>query len=146
MSGLRSFGENIWVAEGPMVRDTGVWFTTRMTIVKLSNGGIWVESPVPVPFETLKKITELGPVKYLVAATPRHVWRLDNAHTLFPDAQLWACRHTPFTLQPGKLPITDFLTDSPIPDWADDFEQLPFMGNPLLSEVLFFHKKCICWA
>jgi hypothetical protein len=59
----------------------------------------------------------------------------------YTDAQLWVCRHTSFTLKRGNLPISGFLSESPIPDWADDFEQLPFMGNPLLSEVLFFHKK-----
>jgi hypothetical protein len=138
---LHSFGENIWIVDGPMVRDMGAWFTTRMTVVKLSNGSIWIESPVPVSSDALEEITELGPVKYLVAATPRHVWRLDAAHMLFPEAQLWASKRTRLTLQHGDLPITGFLTDSPPPDWVDDFEQLAFMGNRYFSEVLFFHKK-----
>jgi len=141
MSSLRSFGENIWTVEGPMVRDMGAWFTTRMTVVKLSNGSIWIESPVPVSSDTLEEIKELGHVKYLVAATPRHVWRLDAAQMLFPDAQLWASQRTRLTLQHGDLPITGFLTDSPPSDWVDDFEQLVFKGNRFLSEVLFYHKK-----
>jgi hypothetical protein len=141
LSGLRSFGENIWIAEGPLVRDMRAWFTTRMTVVKLSNGSAWIESPVPASPETLQSIAEIGPVKYLVAATMRHVWRLENARTQFPDAQLWVCRRTRLTLQHGELPITGILTDTPSPDWADDFEQLEFKGNPLLSEVLFYHKK-----
>ena len=141
MSELRPFGENIWTAEGPMVRDMRAWFTTRMTVVKLSNGSIWIESPVPVSDDTLEEISELGPVKYLVAATMRHVWRLDNARTQFPDAQLWVCRRTRMTLQHGELPITGILTDTPPPDWANDFEQLEFKGSPLLSEVLFYHNK-----
>ena len=141
MSGLRSFGENIWIAEGPLVRDMRAWFTTRMTVVKLSNGSAWIESPVPASPETLQSIAEIGPVKYLVAATMRHVWRLENARTQFPDAQLWVCRRTRLTLQHGELPITGILTDTPSPDWADDFEQLEFKGNPLLSEVLFYHNK-----
>ena len=141
MSELRPFGENIWTAEGPMVRDMRAWFTTRMTVVKLSNGSIWIESPVPVSDDILEEISELGPVKYLVAATMRHVWRLDNARTQFPDAQLWVCRRTRMTLQHGELPITGILTDTPPPDWANDFEQLEFKGNPLLSEVLFYHNK-----
>ena len=141
MSGLRPFGENIWIAEGPMVRDMRAWFTTRMTVVKLSSGSIWIESPVPVSSDTVDEITGLGPVEYLVAATPRHVWRLDAAREIFPDAQLWASQPTRFTLQQGDLPITGFLTDTPPPDWADDFEQLAFKGNRYLSEVLFYHKK-----
>ena len=141
MSGLLPFGENIWTVEGPLVRDMRAWFTTRMTVVKLSNGSIWIESPVPASPDVLQSITELGPVKYLVAATMRHIWRLDNARTQFPDAQLWVCRRTRMTLQHGELPITGILTDTPPPDWADDFQQLEFKGNPLLSEVLFYHKE-----
>ncbi len=140
MSGMHAFAPNVWIADGPNVRDFGVLFPTRMTIVKLADGSVWVDSPVPVPFETLKRITELGPVRYLAAETPRHVWRLAAWHTLFPDAQLWAPRPTPFTLKKGHLPLTGMLKDTPPSDWSLDFDQLAFQGNPLIEEVLFFHQ------
>ena len=140
MPGMQAFAQNVWIVDGPNVRDFGVMFTTRMIVVKLANGSLWVDSPVPVPFDTLKHITELGPVSYLVAATPRHVWRLEAWHTLFPEAQLWVPRTTPFTLKKEHLPFTDMLGDAPQSDWADDFDQLAFQGNPLIEEVLFFHK------
>ena len=56
------FAINVWIVDGPNVRDFGVVFATRMTIVKLSDGSLWVDSSVSVPFDTLKRITELGPV------------------------------------------------------------------------------------
>ncbi len=140
MSDLSAFGECIWIVEGPSVRDMGVMFTTRMTVVKLCNGSLWVDSPVSVPPETLKRITGLGPVTYLVAATPRHVWRLSAWHTLFPEAQLWASRPTPFTLKKGPLPFTGILDDEPPQAWKIDIDQLAFKGNPLIEEILFFHK------
>jgi len=134
------FSKNAWIIGGPSVRDMGFMFTTRMTVVKLSSGSLWVSSPVPVPFGTLKCISDLGPVGYIVAATPRHVWRLEAWHTLFPKAQVWAPRTTPLTLKKGHLPFTGRLSDAPNPEWADDFDQLAFKGNPLIEEVLFFHK------
>jgi hypothetical protein len=140
MSGLQIFAKNVWIVNGPTVCDMGVMFTTRMTVVKLSNGSVWVDSPVSVPFDTLKHITELGPVRYLVAATPRHVWRLEAWHMLFPEAQLWVPRSTPLTLKKGRLPLTGILGDEPYHDWADDFDQLAFKGSSLIEEVLFFHK------
>ena len=140
MYGMQAFAHNVWIVDGPNVRDFGVMFTTRMIVVKLTNGSVWVDSPVSVPFETLKRLTELGPVRYLVAATPRHVWRLEAWHTLFPEAQLWAPRPTPFTLKKGHLPFTGMLGDTPNPNWADDLDQLAFQGNPLIEEVLFFHR------
>ena len=141
MSGIQAFAQNVSIVDGPKVRDFGVMFATRMTVVKLANGSLWVNSPVPVPFETLKRIAALGPVSYLVAATPRHVWRLEGWHTLFPEAQLWVPRTSPLTLKKGYLPFTGVLGDAPHPDWADDFDQLVFKGNPLMQEVLFFHRE-----
>ena len=140
VKGVHAFAPNVWVIDGPMVRDFGVLFPTRMTVVKLADGSVWIESPVSVPFETLKRIMEWGPVRYLVAATPRHVWRLAAWHTLFPDAQLWVSRPTLFTLQKGHLPLTGILGDTPPSDWVEDFDQLAFQGNPLIEEVFFFHR------
>jgi hypothetical protein len=141
VSELRPFGNDIWIVDGPDVRDMGIMFTTRMTVAKLANGSVWVESPVSVPFDTLRRITELGPVRYLVAATPRHVWRLAAWHALFPEAQLWAGRTTPFTVTKGHLPFTGILGDAPQRDWADDLDQLAFKGSPSIEEVLFFHRE-----
>ena len=141
MSELQSFADNVWITDGPNVRDMGFTFTTRMAIVRLSDGSIWVDSPVPVPFDTLERITEIGPVRYLVAATPRHVWRLEGWHTLFPEAQMWAARPTILTLQKTHLPFTGILGDEAPDCWADDFDQVVFKGNPLNSEVIFFHRK-----
>ena len=141
MPDLHSFARNLWIADGPNVRDFGVVFTTRMTVAKLADGSLWVNSPVPVSFNTLTRITELGPVRCLLAATPRHVWRLAAWHTLFPEAQLWAPRPTPFTLKKGHLPFTGILGDEPAQAWKDDLGQLAFKGNPLIEEVLFFHRQ-----
>ena len=101
---MQTFAENVWIIDGPPVRDMGFMFTTRMTVVKLSDGSLWVNSPVPLPFDALKRMAELGTVRYLVAATPRHVWRLAAWHSLFPEAQLWVARSTPFTLKKGACP------------------------------------------
>jgi len=141
MPELHTFAKNVSIVDGPNVRDMGFIFTTRMTVVTLSDSSVWVNSPVPLPFDTLKRITELGPVRYLVAATPRHFWRLEGWHTLFPEAQLWSSRTTLLTLKKRPLPLTGVLGDEPPLAWADDFDQLVFKGNPLLDEVLFFHKQ-----
>jgi hypothetical protein len=141
MADLSAFAENIWIVDGPNVRDMGIMFTTRMAIVKLSDGSLWLNSPVSVPFDALKQVTELGPVRYLIAATPRHVWRLAAWHTMLPAAQLWTPRTTPFTLKKGHLRIAGTLGDVPPQGWADDFDQLALKGNPLIEEVFFFHKQ-----
>ncbi|HKR28193.1 MAG TPA: hypothetical protein VJS11_12095, partial [Acidobacteriaceae bacterium] len=81
MSNLHLFAENLWLVDGPNVRDMGFMFTTRMAVVKLPDDSLWVNSPVPMSFDTLTRIAELGRIRYLLAATPRHVWRLATWHT-----------------------------------------------------------------
>lgn len=139
-SGIRAFASDIWIADGPNVRDFGIMFTTRMTLVRLSNDSLWVSSPVMVSAAMLERIAALGPVRYLVAGTPRHVWRLSGGHALFPEAKLWAPPPSPFTLQKGPLPLAGILGDELCRDWADDLDQLAFKGNPLVVEICFFHR------
>lgn len=140
-TGLQQFAENIWICDGPDAVDCGLTFTTRMTVVKLTDGCLWISSPVSVEPEILEEIIELGRIRYLVAATPRHVWRLSSWHALFPEAQLFMCRKTPATLLKGELPITGTLGDIPEEGWASDLDQLAFKGNSLIEEVVFFHKR-----
>lgn len=141
MTECKQFADDLWIVEGPNVRDMGLVFTTRMAVAKLCDGSVWVNSPVSVSFEMLKRITKLGPVRYLLAATPRHVWRLKDWHALFPDAQLWVSRVTPFTLKKGNLPFAGILGNEPPLVWKNDFDQLVFKGNPFIEEVLFFHRR-----
>ncbi len=141
MSELQLFANNIWIVEGPNVHDMGLLFTTRMTVVKLSEGSVWVESPVPLPEETLQQIRRLGSVKYIIVSTQRHVWRLKSWHALFPDAQLWAPGKAALTLGDIPVAVNEVFTDTPGHGWAHDFEQLAFKGNSFLREVLFLHRE-----
>lgn len=141
MTELVPFGRDIWMADGPNVRDMGLLFTTRMTLVRLSNGSIWIESPVSLPPEVIAQVEELGPVRYLVAATQRHLWRLSGWHELFPQAELWAPASAPLTLGDSPGAVHEVFTDTPPPDWAADLEQLAFKGSTLLRETIFLHKR-----
>ena len=105
MCELQAFAKNVWLADGPSIRAMGMPFPTRMIVVKLSDGSLWVNSPVRVPHDKLDRITAFGPVRYLIAPTVMHVWRLAEWHTLFPAAELWA---------PPQIPI--------------EFKRLPFAG------------------
>jgi len=133
---LIHFGENIWVIEGSIVKDMGLSFSTRMIVVKLSDGSLWVCDPVQIPDSTLEEVERLGKIEYLLASTQRHIWRLRSWHEKYPKSQLWTCGNIPRKLR--GLPFTGVLNDTPI--WVDDFNQIIFKGNKLLSEAVFFHK------
>jgi hypothetical protein len=43
MSDFSAFAEHIWIVEGPSVRDMRVMSTTRVTVVKICDGSLWVD-------------------------------------------------------------------------------------------------------
>ena len=136
---LHHFAEDIWLVDGPSVRAIFVSLPTRMIVVKLGDGSLWINSPVVVPRETLDEIVAIGPVRYLVAPTTFHIWRLEQWHTLFPEAQLWG----PPKVSRGfaHFAFAGLLHDTPPPAWAEDLEHLVFKGNYFIKEAAFLHKK-----
>ena len=129
------FGEDSWTVDGPQVLDMGLTFTTRMTIIKLPDGRLWVCDPVPVIDTTRAQIDALGPVECLVASTQRHIWRLDAWHRMYPQAGLWTVGQTPKRLR--GLPLAGVVGDEPT--W-EGVEQVRLKGNRLLAEAWFFHE------
>ncbi len=96
-----------------------------MIVVKLSDGSLWVNSPVAATQDEAGQLDNIGSVAHLVSPTPLHVWRLKQWATFFPRAQVWkACA----------------LGDAPPAAWKADIDQLLFRGSIVLSEAEFFHK------
>jgi len=139
MSDLEAFAENIFLMDGPPVHAAGIPFPTRMIIVQLADGALWVNSPVHVTEEAKEQISDLGPVKYLVSPTKLHLWRLEEWHGLFPEAELWGTEQVPDEFK--HLPLTGVLDDVPSRGWAEDIDQVIFRGNLFLEEAAFLHKR-----
>jgi hypothetical protein len=93
MPELQEFAEGILIIDGPPVRMLGVTLPTRMIVVKLSDGSLQVNSAVSLPIPVLDRIKALGRVRYLVAPAKPHIWRLEEWHVLFPEAELWIPQH-----------------------------------------------------
>jgi hypothetical protein len=68
-----------------------------------------------------------------------HVWRLEEWHQLFPDAELWGPPQIRNKFQ--GLPFAGILGEVPPNGWADDLDQPVFEGNLFIDEVFFIHKK-----
>ena len=54
---------------------------------------------------------------------------------------MWAAKPSPLTLKKGNLKFTGILTNATPQVWAEDLDQIPFRGNPLIEEVIFLHRK-----
>jgi Domain of unknown function (DUF4336) len=139
----KPFAEEVWLVEGPEIGfdwyGLKLPFPTRMTIVRLSDGGLWLHSPT-APDPTL--LDALGPVTDLVAPNTIHYgWLLTWAER-FPRARAWIA---PGVKQRAKrhaagLPAHRELGPSSPPEWGGAFEQAVVPGD-IVTEVVFFDQR-----
>ena len=138
MARLQAFGERLWLADGATVRFYGFPFTTRMTVVRLSDGRIWVHSPIAMDGALQAEIDALGPVAELVAPSSLHHLFIGAWQAAYPKARTWAA--------PGlrqKCPHLRFdadLEDGVPGQWGGDIESLIFQHSRLVNEVVFHHR------
>ena len=136
---LIKFGEDIWLVSGPTLLVAGFPYPTRMVIIRLSDGSLFIWSPIVLPDEaSFEAITELGPVAYIVAPNGLHYSSLRLWKVWFPDAKFFA----PPGFPKGRLDLTfdGELADTAPSAWAQDIDQVLVGGNLITTEVVFFHK------
>ncbi len=135
---LIEFGENIWIMDGDRVKMLSIPFQTRMTIVRLPDDLLWIHSPVAITRDRMDKIDSLGKVHHLVSPNKYHHLFLGDWKKEYPKANIWA---SPGLAQKRKdLTFSGILQEILIPPWAKAIDQMHFLGNNILTEVIFFHK------
>jgi len=136
---LEPFADNIWCVDGePIVAIAGYHYPTRMVVIKLEHGDLFVWSPVSLTAELRAAVDVLGPVKHLVAPNSLHHMYLTEWVEVYPDARVYAARGLR-----EKRPDIDFdtdLKDTPETEWRNDIDQVIVNGNLITQEVVFFHK------
>jgi len=88
LNSLKKIADNLWIVDGEEVlmdfKFFKVPFSTRMTVIRLQNGGLWVHSPTKPNDNLLLEIKRLGEVKHLIAPNVLHYSYIDEWHQLFP--------------------------------------------------------------
>ena len=142
---LKSVADNVWIVDGPEIRMSypylpfiKVPFPTRMTVVRLADGALWLNSPTPLVEELAKSLDTLGRVAFLIAPNLLHYWWIGDWKARYPDARAYAA---PGTQARAAKRFTDFnaeLGPTPPAEWRGEFRQLLVPGD-YLTEVVFLH-------
>lgn len=138
MSRLEAFGEDIWIAAGPIVEVAGFRYPTRMTVIRLASGGLFVCSPVALDPGLRAEVDALGPIVAVVSPTALHNLFLGDWRKAYPHARHLA----PPGLRQRRadLVFDGDLGEDADPLWRDDIEQVLVHGNRIATEVVFFHR------
>ncbi len=136
---LNKISENIWTVDGDAVSFFGMPYTTRMTLVRLQNGMLWLHSPIKISDKLLAEVSSLGNVKYLVSPNKLHHLFLDDWLQQFPNANCYA----PPGLEKKRPDInyTRTLGMQSESEWVDEIDQTIFKGSFIMEEVVFFHLE-----
>jgi hypothetical protein len=136
---LAQFGPEIWIADGPVTSFHGFRYPTRMAVIRLSDGSLFVWSPVALSHPLRCSVDALGPVCHLVSPNALHHLFLAEWKSAFPAARVYA---TPrLRRKRNDLKIDIELGDTAEPAWANDIEQVVMHGSFALTEVVFFHRR-----
>jgi len=114
----------------------GIGTSTRMTVVRLGDGTLWVHSPVPLAPDLRARVVALGDVAWIVAPNRFHHLYAGEWAAAFPHATLLGA--------PGlaaKRPDLALRTLGPVPEpaWARDLGQVFVAGLPMLNETVWCH-------
>lgn len=138
MGKLETVGEEIWLAEGEIVDFFGFPYPTRMVVVRLHNGLLWIWSPIALSGNLRAEIDALGRVAHLVSPNKIHHLYLADWKALYPAARLWGPAST--IAKRSDLTFQAPLTDEAPPDWSGEIDQFHFTGSPAFDEMVFFHR------
>lgn len=133
------FGHEIWTIDGDTVRMFGVLpFTTRMTVIRLESGGLWVHSPVAPTRERRAVVDNLGPVEHLVAPNKIHSLGVEPWKAHYPSAKIWVS--PAFSKRHPDIAVDETVTNGVEPPWSREIGHCAVEGHSILDEVVFLHN------
>ena len=135
---MQQIADRLWIFNGEAVPFFTLPYTTRMTVIRLSCGSLWVHSPIRLNEALKQQIDQLGTVRYLIAPNQLHHLFLPDWLQQYPQAQLFGTQGVQ-----DKRPDIRFdglLTADFSAPWQDEIQQLLFTGSAVMEEAVFFHK------
>ena len=134
---LQELSDDIWLVDGPVTDVVGFRYPTRMAVIRLADGGLFVWSPVALSEPLRAAVDALGEVRHLIAPNALHHLFIGEWQRAYPAAKLYA---PPGLRQRRKdLTFDADLGDAPDAAWAGDLDQVR-VGNLLAPEIVFFHR------
>ncbi len=117
-------------------------FTTRMTVVRLGNGDLFLHSPIAYDAALADELASIGRVRYLVSPNQFHYAHIGEWSRAFPDALTWA---SPGARRRARARGIDVgfkrdLSASAPDEWRDEIDQTAVPGG-IFGEIVFFHKR-----
>lgn len=140
---FETIADGVWTTARAQ-RFWGLETGTRMTVVRLRDGGLFVHCPVALDPATRAAVDALGPVRAVASSSLYHHLYAVEWMRAYPNALFAACPG--LEKKRADLRWDHVLDDDPHPIWSGDLAQV-FFSARFEKEVVFFHaasKTMIC--
>lgn len=138
---------DIGIADGPFEYFTvgGIRmpmpFTTRMTVVRLGNGDLFLHSPIAFDQGLAAALQRLGTIRHLVSPNQWHYAHIGEWQRAFPETVAWA---SPGVRRRARARQVDVRFTRDLPheapaEWRDEIDQVLIPGG-IFREFVFFHR------
>jgi hypothetical protein len=143
----KPFAPHVGVVDGPFeyLRMSGVTlplpFTTRMTVVQLKNGDLFLHSPIAFDARLAGHLQSMGTIRHLISPNQFHYAHIGEWSRAFPDAVTWASPGARRRARARGIDMEfkmDLGPDAP-EQWRDEIDQLAIPGG-IFGEFVFFHR------
>jgi hypothetical protein len=138
---LKPVAEDVFVVDGAPLRLLGLVVPVRMSVVRLSDGGMWLHSPTRHSPALQAEIERHGPIAHLVAPDVAHWTFLPGWQRACPQATTFAApglRERKQVKRSG-VRIDHVLAETAAPAFGSDLDQVVVRGIGF-AEVDFFHR------
>lgn len=135
---MKKIAENIWIFDGEAVKFYSLPYTTRMTVIALSNGDLWVHSPIKLEPTLQAKVEALGRVKYIIAPNRLHHLFIEEWQHAYPEALAYGTEEV--IGKRNDLSFDGTLDNAMALPWKQEIDQLLVTGSRAMQECVFFHK------
>ena len=125
---------SVWHAQQPL-KFGPISLTTRMTVVRLRDGSLWVHSPISPTHELIEELQKVGTVRYVVAPNKSHHLFFLAFLNAYPTAQ-------GFIAAGLELKREDLSRFPQVPreaPWGSELQGFFIEGLPILNETVWFH-------
>ena len=134
---LTPVADNLWTTHRPL-RFWGVECGTRMNVVRLRDGGLFIHCPVALDDGMRQELEALGPVRVVVASSLYHHIFVGDWQRAFPEAMFCACPG--LERKRADLRWDAVLGNEALEPWRADLDQV-FFSARFEKEVVFFHRE-----
>jgi hypothetical protein len=138
---LNQVDAEIWVSADSSFRFAGLFqIGTRMTVVRLADGGLWLHSPTRLTPATKRELDDLGPVSSIVCPNQYHHMFAGEYAAAYAEAKVYG---TPALVKRRKdlelSGVMDEAFEAPSA-WQESLEEL-YIGGTRFEETVFLHRS-----